>query len=578
MDASAMRLLAEAVAGRSVLVAVQSAAGAGSWTDGERIHLCAHDDPADRRLGLIVQAALLAGQALETRAMAALVGRPDVARRFLVLEVERCCRLIGGRLPRAFLARLEPFSTGHAPAGPQASLALARTPGRLPAPPAWYGTLKPWKVARRQGRTTATTRLTEQRLAGLEAALKEVGNDDEDGDDEETLRRSRFWQLLSSPFGRDGLFSRFMRDVLDMKSSPGGRPEPSGTEGSSEMVSGRLSSRVRDVTHALRSALSPVLPDRLALRDSGARRYPEWDEAAGRYRERWVSVEDVAAHAGAPHFDVQRVLRASGERALQRSLATLGLGLRRHRDQAQGDDLVLDRLLRLAVDRRCGHAADERIHSAPLRTRRDLGVQILVDASSSTLERGVDGVSVFERHVQAGWQACRVLARLGDRVALHAFHSWGRALVRFQPVKSFDEPLSAAQPRRLGRLAVAGYTRCGAAIRHAVTMLDERAGTPHKVLLLISDGFPYDDQYEGEYAIADTRKAIEEARARGIAVACLSVGGDADVQRLERVYGATRYLALERPEQLPGRLHLLIRAALAARRCGPDGVERYSRP
>jgi nitric oxide reductase NorD protein len=93
-------------------------------------------------------------------------------------------------------------------------------------------------------------------------------------------------------------------------------------------------------------------------------------------------------------------------------------------------------------------------------------------------------------------------------------------------------------------------------------MLDDHSGTPYKLLLLISDGYPYDDQYEGDYAIDDTRKAIEEAREAGVAVVCLSVGGDADAKQLERVYGAANYLGLTQPEQMSTRLRALIERAL----------------
>ena len=223
---------------------------------------------------------------------------------------------------------------------------------------------------------------------------------------------------------------------------------------------------------------------------------------------------------------------------------------------------MLDRMIRLAVDLRSGHRADDRVYSANLKTRRDLGVQILLDASSSTLERSADGTRVFDLQFQSAWKLCRALSVLGDRVAMHGFISWGRTLVRFQNLKSFDEPMGAYLEQRLRRLAVAGYTRCGAAIRHATEHLDVHAGTPFKLLVLISDGYPYDDQYEGEYAIQDTRKAIEEARERGIACVCLSVGSDVEAERLEKVYGAANYLAINRTEQMTTRLRRLMESAI----------------
>ncbi|WP_290867683.1 VWA domain-containing protein [Aquabacterium sp.] len=557
-----MRLLAGAVVGRPVSITYLQQVGGRSWSDGERIYLAAHEHEhiADRRIELMVQAALVAGHSLDSRQMRPLIGRLDLTQRYLVLEVERCCRLIQDRLPSDLCARLLPYRTGQQPGSAAESLAIARSRAALPTPPPWFGMLRPWRMVRK-GLQGSESRLTEQKLSQLESALKDVDADGDHEDDEDRLHKSRFWQIFSSPFGRDSFFSRFMQEVMDMKSSPDKNAADSGVDGSSELVSGRLSKHIRDITQAIRSSMAVAIPGSFVAQETGAHTYPEWDSAAQRYRPHWVSVEEVDPHAEEPQFDLD-VLHRQSERALQRSLASLCLGFQRHRDQPQGDDLVLDRMIRLAVDLQSGHCGDERVYAANLRTRRDLGVQILIDASSSTLERGADGQRVFERHVQAAWLLCRSMSLLGDRVALHAFNSWGRSLVRFQPVKTFDEPLGALLAKRLRQVAVAGYTRCGAAIRHATAMLAVHSGTPYKLLLLISDGYPYDDQYEGEYAIDDTLKAIQDAREAGVAVVCLSVGGDADAKQLERVYGATNYLGLERPEQMCTRLCGLIERAL----------------
>lgn len=556
-----LRMLAAAVVGRPVAITYLLQDTARSHTDGERVYLAAHDGVADRRLELMVQGALLAGGALDSAVLRALVGRLELRQRFLVLEVERCCGLIEERLPRFLLEQLQPFRTGLAPRSAVESLALARGSQRLPTPPAWFGTLQPWKVLRKNLLGDAAP-MGGQKLSALESKLKEIEADG-DHEEEDALSKSSFWKFLSSPFGRDSYFSRFMQEVLDMQSSPDKTASNSGVEASSEMVSGRLSKHVRDITQAIRSSMAVAIPSSFVQSEAGAHAYPEWDCATRRYRPHWVSVEEVAPHAAEPAF-AAGLLHSGGERALQRSLASLCLGFARHRDQAQGDDLVLDRMIRLAVDLRSGHSGDERVYAAHLKTRRDLGVQILLDASSSTLERGADGRRVFDQQVQAGWQLCRALALLGDRVAMHGFNSWGRTLVRLQALKTFDEPLGALLEQRLRHLAVAGYTRCGAAIRHASAQLDAHSGTPYKLLVLISDGYPYDDQYEGQYAIEDTRKAIEEARAIGVACVCLSVGGDADAQRLERVYGATNYLALAHSAQMASRLRPLIERAIGA--------------
>lgn len=554
-----LRLLAAAIVGRPVAITYLLQPDALSYTDGERLYLAAHDGVEDRRLELMVQGALLAGRALAAQQLRGIVGRPELGRRYLVLEVERCCRLIEDRLPAYVQARLAACRSDCVSGSPEESLAIARGSRSLPDPPAWYGTLRPWQVLR-MGLQGSGEGMSEQKLAQLEAGLKKIEGDDEE--EEDRLHKSSFWKLLSSPLGKDGFFSRFMQEVLDMKSSPDKDASNSGVAGSSEMVSGRVSGRLRDITQAIRSSMAVAVPSAFVQAEPGAHSYPEWDCEAGRYRPHWVNVEEVLPHADEPLFAAGTL--GGGDLPFQRALAGLCLGVQRHRGQPQGDDLVLDQMIRLAIDLRTGHSGDEHVYAASLKTRRDLGVHILLDTSSSTLERSADGTRVFDLQARAAWKLGRAFALLGDRVAMHGFNSWGRTMVRFQILKSFDEPPGAYLEQRLRYLSVAGYTRCGAAIRHATAHLDQHAGTPYKLLLVVSDGYPYDDQYEGEYAVADTRKAIEEARARGVACVCISVGGDADGERLERVYGAANYLAINRAEQLPRRLRRLTETAIAA--------------
>lgn len=555
------RLLATAIAGEPVSLAHLLQVGARSYSEGERIYLSRQSEFEDLRLELIVQAVLIAGRSFGSKEMRAILGRPELRERYLLLEVLRCSRLIEERLPSSFLEKLKPFQTKHSPQTSQESLKIARSRCLLPHPPRWFGTLRPWRILRAL-QTPEGGRLSERKLEELESKLKSISQDSDERDDEDSITKTSFWKWFTSPIGRDNFLSRFMSEVLDMKSSPDKDLMRSGASISSEMVSGRVSQRVTDIASAIRSTIKLVLSPSFAQYESDADSYPEWDCSDNRYRPNWTSVEEVNP-ANEDEQLAASTLKTGGDRAFQRALAKLCLGLERHRGLRQGDDLVLDKVIRLAIDLRSRHSGDERVYSANLKTCRDLGIQILLDVSSSTLERSSDGHRVIDLQAQAAYRVCRAFGLLGNRVAMHGFHSWGRGRVRLQTLKSFDEPVGQVLESRMRRLLVAGYTRCGAAIRHATKRLEKQADTPFKLLLLISDGFPYDDEYEEEYAASDTRKAIEEARARGVAVACLSVGSDADAHRLEQVYGASNYIAVNRVEQLPPKLGYLIRSAIA---------------
>lgn len=557
-----LRPLAGAIVGRPVTVTHVAKPELPAHTDGERILIPDGLPLEEARHRIIIQGMLLNRETLGLRNMGEIVGRHDLCSRYLVLEVERRRRELEERLPRALLERLEPFRIDLPLDTAADSLRIAKSLKRLPAPPPWFGRLQPWKVLRKGVNPVGSGGgFDAERLRALDqrAPLPEEADDDEDDDG---LIRTSFWKYLSSPFGKDSALSRFMRDLLDMKSMPDGNAANSGLDGSSEMASSRMTRRPRDVTRSIRSTRPPFGGSDTDALDAGVHRYPEWDEATKRYRHAWTSVEEVDPIHGDERADAAVIGRGS-DRAHQSALAGLRLGFEKHRREVQGDDLVLDRMVRLAVDLRAGRAGDPRIYAAPLRTRRDLAVSILLDVSSSTLEMNGKGERVFDLQATTAWRLCHALTVLGDRVALHGFHSWGRKLVRMQVLKDFDEAFGEHPRRRLARVAAAGYTRCGAAIRHGAAVLEARAGMPFKLLLLISDGYPYDDQYEGSHAAADTRKAVEELRDRGIACVCLSVGGDADAERLRSVYGATNHLAVDDPSAVPRRLRCLIENALA---------------
>src|SRR5207302_3674470 len=153
---------------------------------------------------------------------------------------------------------------------------------------------------------------------------------------------------------------------------------------------------------------------------------------------------------------------------------------------------------------------------------------------------------------------------LGERVALDAFRSQGRAAVQVLPVKRFDDSLDARTMRRLGGLVPGAYTRLGAAIRHGASVLERQGGTSRRLLVVLSDGFAYDHGYEGAYGEADARRALAEARRRGTGCLCLSIGAGTDARALRQVFGTAAHAAIPRADQLAGVVGPLFRSAVAS--------------
>ena len=87
---------------------------------------------------------------------------------------------------------------------------------------------------------------------------------------------------------------------------------------------------------------------------------------------------------------------------------------------------------------------------------------------------------------------------------------------------------------------------------------------PNRVLILITDGFSYDQDYEEKYAEADARKALSEARAEGTACVCLCIGGSTSAAQLATVFGSANLLMVDDTAQIPSRIRKVCMEALRA--------------
>jgi nitric oxide reductase activation protein len=149
--------------------------------------------------------------------------------------------------------------------------------------------------------------------------------------------------------------------------------------------------------------------------------------------------------------------------------------------------------------------------------------------------------------------------------------------VHVSRVKAFDDHLDGSVGRRLAALTPGAYTRLGAAIRHGASILEERAGTSRRLLVVLSDGFAYDHGYEGRYGEADARRALVEARRGGVGCVCLSVGADVEPAALQRVFGSAAHATVPRAEQLPALIGPLYQSALRAGEAQRRAFQRTER-
>jgi nitric oxide reductase activation protein len=282
--------------------------------------------------------------------------------------------------------------------------------------------------------------------------------------------------------------------------------------------------------------------------------YPEWDVNRRRYRPGWCTVGERTADDG-----VDRVAGPMPDGlAFRRPLARLGTAFDRVHREHQGDEVDID----AAVEALVAARPDDAVYVASRRRRRDLAVLVLLDVSGSAGEPGPGGRTVHDHQRAAAGALTAALHDLGDRVALYAFNSHGRRDVRVARVKGFDDRLDSRVAARLAGLVPCAYTRLGAAIRHGTALLERRGGTSRRLLLVLSDGFAYDHGYEGSYGEGDARRALTEARRRGLACLCLSIGATTDPAALRRVFGPAAHATVPTPDLLPGLVGPLFQSAL----------------
>lgn len=566
-DLARYELIATAIACRSILVK-EALEGEATYCDGEAIYLnrgldCNRLGFQDELTPVAFQSALLAEGSLDRAIMVQLRGRPSVTRRYLAIEGTRILSKVAQTLP-GLPAGVEISSVDPESTSPVESLELAlRRRTSLPIPEV-FGTIRPHRVLSTKTSPPEVLRADPKPLRGIPSELPELTEDD----DAEAL--GTITRLLMSP-----LQSPFMNSLFKMIGV--GRESGIGRGEGDLSCRGALGiTRVGSNGH-LSLVPAPLAPLDVPEERGWGWRYPEWDTRLGRYRPAWCTVRELL-----PRSENAAQWRDPPSDDLSRRLARLGVGLERRRRQLQGDEIDLDAAVESRVDILMGRTPHDGVYIECQRRRRSLAVLILLDVSGSVAEGDATKTSVHVEQRRGAGMLVMALHSLGDRVALYGFRSHGRSAVHLVRVKGFDDAATELTFEQLGGLNPEGYTRLGAAIRHGAHILATKAGTDRRLLLVLSDGFPYDSGYEGTYARADSRRALAEARRQGIGCLCLTLGATTPPTELTSVFGTAAHASASRFEQLNEHLGPLFARALASadrqRRFAQRQRHRYTIP
>src|SRR5690606_11384680 len=216
--------------------------------------------------------------------------------------------------------------------------------------------------------------------------------------------------------------------------------------------------------------------------------YPEWDERIQAYHRPGATVHlRPAAFGPQAWVDDTLTRHRSLLNAIRKRFEMLRAQRMRLPRQLEGDDIDLNAVIEAMSDFRAGRPLSQRLYQTLRTARRDMAVTLLVDVSGSTDAWIAAHRRVVDVEREALLLVCNALEGMGEPYSILAFSGTGPQGVTVRRLKDFDERYNRDIALRIAGLEPEDYTRAGAAIRHASSMLMQQPAT-HRLLLMLSDG------------------------------------------------------------------------------------------
>ncbi len=322
--------------------------------------------------------------------------------------------------------------------------------------------------------------------------------------------------------------------------------------------------------------------------------YDEWDFRAQDYKPRWCAVKEAALEQGGEEFYDETLREYAALVAQTRKQFELMKPelFRKIKRLSDGEDVELDPAIEWMIDIRTGVSPTEKIYWRRNKVERDVAIAFLLDMSASTDEeiarrdQQYDDSDDDPRKYLSWWVTKRrqeiaappkriidlekeatvllitALEAIGDEYGIYGFSGYGRDNVEFYVIKDFDERFDKVTKQRIDKVTPIRSTRMGPAIRHAIHKLG-KTDAKVRILVLLSDGRPQDhgygrDRTEKEYAVHDTKQALNEAKREGITPFALTVDR-AGHDYLKTMCEDMGYEVVGDIESLPRRLPALYR-------------------
>lgn len=276
--------------------------------------------------------------------------------------------------------------------------------------------------------------------------------------------------------------------------------------------------------------------------------YDEWDFSKNSYKENFCKVYPKLQLKRDNDYYQKTILKNSSTlMGLRKMLTNVNNRMQQQKRQTQGDEFDIDAITDLYVDVHSRRTPSDKIYVSNRKKEKDLSILILLDISLSS-----DGYAVGNRVIDVEKEVSilfgEILNEFNIDFSIDSFYSKTRNYSTYLTIKDFDENWNIAK-HKVGAVEPRGYTRIGAALRHAGVRLDKRS-TKNKWVILISDGKPNDyDKYEGKYGVNDVKQALRELNSKKINSYALAIEAEAKYY-LPQMFGQNHYQILTTPVEL----------------------------
>lgn len=319
-----------------------------------------------------------------------------------------------------------------------------------------------------------------------------------------------------------------------------------------EELSMKFTVRVDDIAHSVYQAEfieNTTISESAETDEKGYHlKYDEWDYSKRIYKENYCKVyPKTQLITDADYYKNTITKNASTLMGLRKMLTNVNNKMQQQRRQTQGEEFDIDAITDLFTDVHSKRTPSENIYITNRKKEKDLSILLLLDISLSS-DSYAAGNRVLDVEKEVSILFGEIMNEFNIDFSIDSFYSKTRNYASYLTLKDFDENWNTAK-HKIGAVSPSGYTRIGAALRHAGARMDTRK-TKNKWIILISDGKPNDfDKYEGKHGINDVKQALRELNERNINSYALAIEAQAKYY-LPQMFGQNHYQILTTPVEL----------------------------